>query len=252
MKYLKGMERFFEKHIEGFFRQYFAAGVQPVEIGKQLLRTMEDNLQVSVTNTYAPNNYCIYLQPDDLERMRSLEISLTEELAQYILKQAGLRDLYIAGRPTIELKADAGLKVGKIRIEVQFVNLPNDEEGHNQQAYGTIVFEGIKEIVVRPAQHKAAPCTRLRVIEGVDKGKSWELGSARIYIGRRETNEIPLSDMNASRVHAYIKFAEGYYVLHDAKSLNGTYVNGERITHRILQIGDSITIGHTVLMYEVI
>lgn len=255
LKFLKGMERFFERHIEGFFRHYFIAEIQPVEIGKRLVRAMEENLQISVTKTYAPNQYWIYLRPNDLERMQALNISLTEELAQYILKQAQQRELYVEGEPIIELQADADLSTGEIRIHAGFINVQIDQDLQNQQDLkmdGTLVFDRLQDLVMPFARHKAVPCTRLQVKEGIDLGKTWELGNTRMYLGRRETNEIPLGDMNASRVHAYIQLDEGYYVLHDAKSLNGTYVNGERITRKVLQTGDHIKIGHTILVYEVV
>ena len=49
----------------------------------------------------------------------------------------------------------------------------------------------------------------------------------------------------------YVIFEDGTHVLYDAKSLNGTYVNGQRITRKSLKNGDHIKLGNTVLLYEV-
>ncbi|MPN61701.1 hypothetical protein SDC9_209443 [bioreactor metagenome] len=92
---------------------------------------------------------------------------------------------------------------------------------------------------------------KVQIVEGLDKGMKVEVGSKRINIGRRESNELPLTDMNTSRLHAYVIYEEGNHVLHDAKSLNGTYVNGHRITRKILCSGDRIKVGNTIILYEV-
>jgi hypothetical protein len=253
VKFLKDLERFFERNIEGFLRQKFAAGVHPVEIGKKITRAMEENVQVSVSKTYAPNYYAVALHPDDLARMESLDISLTDELAEYIIKQAAHKGFSIVGDPKVELQADATLTVGDFVIRIKFIAVAAVEKDIGTDHSGTQVFEGVVRLGSLPAKHKAVPCAQIRVVEGVDAGKAWELGiSPRMYIGRRETNEIPLGDMNSSRVHAYIELDEGQHVLHDAKSLNGTYVNAQRITRKLLCPGDRVKIGHTILVYEVI
>lgn len=253
MKLFKDMEQFFEKHIEGFFRKHFASGIQPVEIGKKLIRAMEENLQISVTKTYAPNHYIVGLNPADLKRMELLEVPLTGELAEYIAKRAEQQQISFADVPKVEMREDPALAPGELKIEVGFTQAPaiQKECKQEQEAHqGTQVFKGIRTIqdAVKP---KGAPCACLRAREGIDSGKEWELGNHRHYIGRRQTNEIALNDINASRVHAYIVLEDGRHVLHDAKSLNGTYVNDERIVRKMLSSGDCIKIGHSILVYEV-
>lgn len=254
LKFFKDMERFFENHIEGFFRRRLATGIQPVEIAQKLVRAMEDNLQVSVTTTYAPNHYTIRLHPEDIKRMQSLEISLAGELSQYILRHAERQKVKIVGVPRMEMQEDGAVPLGDVRVETGFIPEEGNQDARAQQAehhQGTQVFEGVKISGAADARHKAVPCALLRASTGVDAGKEWELGCSRMYIGRRQTNEIPLNDINASRVHAYIAMDAGRHVLHDAKSLNGTYVNEERILHKILCSGDRIRIGHSILVYEV-
>lgn len=254
MKFFKKMERYFEKHIEGFFRKYFAAGIQPVEVGKKLIRAMEENIQISVTKTYAPNHYTVSLNPEDLKRMQSLEISLNDELAQYITRRAEQQNISIVGAPLVEMREDAALSPGEMRVGIAFVQETDPQRQTREctgSEQGTQVFQGMKGVSEVPVKHKATPCASLRVQEGIDAGKDWELGANRVYIGRRQTNEIALNDMSASRVHAYIVMEDGRHVVHDAKSLNGTYVNEERIMRKVLCPGDRIKIGHSTLVYEV-
>ena len=62
-----------------------------------------------------------------------------------------------------------------------------------------------------------------------------------------------MTDTNASRLHAYISYERHRHILYDAASLNGTFVNGRRVVSpQLLRPGDEITIGGTVLLYEVI
>ena len=74
-----------------------------------------------------------------------------------------------------------------------------------------------------------------------------------MYYGSRVNNDFFLTDGNASRVHAYIAYERHRHILYDADSLNGTFVNGQRVlSPQLLHAGDEITIGETVLLYEVI
>ena len=72
-----------------------------------------------------------------------------------------------------------------------------------------------------------------------------------ITIGRAATNDVVINHVSVSRVHAIVtKEADGYYIS-DNKSLNGTYVNGNRITGKTrLNIGDKILIVSAKLYFD--
>ena len=61
-----------------------------------------------------------------------------------------------------------------------------------------------------------------------------------------------LHDPEVSSLHARVARDGGPPILIDANSTNGTFVNGERITHRPLQPGDRVKIGGVQLVVEVI
>ena len=65
--------------------------------------------------------------------------------------------------------------------------------------------------------------------------------------GLTETyNKIKLADAEASRYHALVRRVPNGYLISDTGSGNGTYVNGQRISHPVLlNPGDNITIGQT-------
>lgn len=70
-------------------------------------------------------------------------------------------------------------------------------------------------------------------------------------IGRHPDNTVQVLDRIVSKEHCRITRApSGSYVLRDIGSLNGSYVNGERIDEKPLTTGDEITLGNTVLRFE--
>lgn len=90
---------------------------------------------------------------------------------------------------------------------------------------------------------------RLLVIKGADEGKQFELADASATIGRDAASHIRLHDTEVSRRHAEIRRQDGAFVLVDVGSANGTYVNDQKTAQAILQSGDHILIGQTVLIY---
>ena len=64
-----------------------------------------------------------------------------------------------------------------------------------------------------------------------------------IRLGRHPDSEIMLDDITVSRRHASIERTADGYVVSDAGSLNGTYVNQERIDRAVLQHGDELQVG---------
>ena len=77
----------------------------------------------------------------------------------------------------------------------------------------------------------------------------YEVAQAAI-LGRLDTNDIPVKDGKASREHAKIYKQGEQYAIVDLNSSNGTFVNGEKITKRILKNGDEISIGTVRILFE--
>lgn len=81
-------------------------------------------------------------------------------------------------------------------------------------------------------------------------GKRIALGNRTFTFGRGEENDVVLTTPSVSRVHAEVRPQGGGYVLRDRDSSNGTWVNGVRVTERLLQPGDQISIGDEVFLFE--
>jgi len=94
----------------------------------------------------------------------------------------------------------------------------------------------------------ANPVASLFVIRGNDQGSRFEF-TGRVQLGRDSTNDIQLHDTEVSRHHAEIHPAGDDFVLVDAGSSNGTYVNGRRTDECTLSSGDHVQMGRTLLLF---
>lgn len=68
-------------------------------------------------------------------------------------------------------------------------------------------------------------------------------------LGRHPSNTMQLLDRIVSKEHCHIDWVDGRYVLSDLGSLNGTYVNGQRVKKHPLSNGDEVSLGATRLVY---
>jgi pSer/pThr/pTyr-binding forkhead associated (FHA) protein len=80
-------------------------------------------------------------------------------------------------------------------------------------------------------------------------GESFQVSGDRLTVGRRPDSDIFLDDITVSRDHAVIVRRGGEYYLDDHGSLNGTYVNRERIESHHLTDGDELQIGKYKLAF---
>jgi pSer/pThr/pTyr-binding forkhead associated (FHA) protein len=80
-------------------------------------------------------------------------------------------------------------------------------------------------------------------------GESFSVVGDRLTVGRRPDSDIFLDDVTVSRDHAILVRRSGAYHLDDCGSLNGTYVNRERIESHRLSDGDELQIGKYKLAF---
>ena len=108
---------------------------------------------------------------------------------------------------------------------------------------------GPDDDVVVPVGEIAKGVGVLIVRAGAQAGARFELTSDLTRLGRHPDSEISLDDITVSRRHADVqRLAEGYFVA-DSGSLNGTYVNQERVERAQLRHGDELQIGKFRLVF---
>jgi pSer/pThr/pTyr-binding forkhead associated (FHA) protein len=85
------------------------------------------------------------------------------------------------------------------------------------------------------------------------EGDSWklEIDKEAVSIGRAQGNDVTVADPNCSSRHAFIELAGGGFVIRDAGSKNGTFVNGRRVEcPTVLSQGDEIALGSTTMTFD--
>ncbi len=91
---------------------------------------------------------------------------------------------------------------------------------------------------------------RLIVIKGTDEGKQFELTDDTVSLGRDSGNRVRLHDTEISRRHAEFRRTPDGIRLVDRGSANGTFVNSQPIKDVLLQPGDQIAVGQSVLLFS--
>src|SRR5271154_7299550 len=81
--------------------------------------------------------------------------------------------------------------------------------------------------------------------------KEMPVGSKEVSIGRSPDNAMVIDNPAVSHYHARVFNEEGRLMLEDFGSMNGTFVNGQRVKMVMLKPGDSVAIGkHTIVIAE--
>jgi DNA-binding NtrC family response regulator len=91
---------------------------------------------------------------------------------------------------------------------------------------------------------------QLIIVEGEGKGQKYTLTKNVTKIGKKEDNDLVISDNTVSRHHAEIEYKADSFLLRDLDSTNGTYVNGTRVKEVYLAPGDRIKIGRVLLEFS--
>ena len=89
----------------------------------------------------------------------------------------------------------------------------------------------------------------LVVRSGPQAGISFALRPPVTRLGRHPDSEIILDDITVSRRHAEVERVGSEYVVRDVGSLNGTYVNQERVDQATLRNGDELQVGKFRLVF---
>jgi len=89
----------------------------------------------------------------------------------------------------------------------------------------------------------------LLVKRGPNAGSTFLLENEQTTTGRRPDSDVFLDDVTVSRNHARIERRGDSFFVQDDGSLNGTYVNGERVEETKLASGDEIQIGMFKLVF---
>ena len=248
MSILRNLESKLEGLFEGAFSKTFKSKVQPVEIARKLTKEMQDHKTVSISRTYVPNQYFVYLSEPDRQQFEGYEDGVLKELSDYLLEHARSEGLALLTRPTVEFRTDERLGLGEFGIQATLVRPASEERAEPEQAeHGhTMVYS-----IDREARRLEAPPVADGRAMLVGGGKRSVLSGNRFVIGRSRDCDLMLDDPNVSRRHAELRKEHGAWLVADLASTNGVKVNGRRVAEQSLNPGDEITIGLERLQFEV-
>ena len=252
MPVLRSIESKIENLFEGVFGRAFRTHVQPIELARKLVKEMDDHRSVSVSRVYVPNEYTVYLSPDDRKQFAGYEGSLVSELQEYLAEHARRERYALLTEPKVSIMIDDDLAVGEFGIATRLVT-PDHEA----------VLPPVERPVEQPAETMvyrvpAAPPVAAAVLEPEPVpetfalafgGKPHELAKPRVVLGRSKEADIRVPDDNVSRRHAEVRLEDDGYWIVDLGSTNGTIVNGKRVDRARLENDDRITLGSTEIVF---
>lgn len=243
--------------IEGTFNRAFRSEVRPVEIARKLAREMEEHKSTTLTRTYVPNEYRVFLSPRDRERFEGYEDALADELAGYLLEHARREGLTLPARPVIEFETDGRLGLGEFGIQTGIVMPEEHREPEPEfepddapvpQSGRTMVYSNAGRIA-EPLEERAQ--ARVPTALLVFGGRRMVVGPGGATLGRSRQCDVVLDDPNVSRQHAELRPRGGSWVFSDLGSTNGSRLNGHQVERsEVVRPGDEIEVGATVLRFE--
>jgi hypothetical protein len=248
MSVLRSIESKIADLVEGTFSRAFRSEVRPVEIARKLAREMEEHRSLSLSRTYVPNEYRVFLSPRDRQRFSGYETSLADELAGYLLEHARREGLTLMARPVIEFETDGRLGLGEFGIQAGVFQPPPEEAPAAQESGRTMVYSNAGRVAEQLEERaRARSQTALLVLDG----RRLVVGPAGVTLGRSRQCDIVLQDPNVSREHAEVRPRGGSWVLADLGSTNGSRLNGQWIEgSEVVRPGDEIELGSTKLTFE--
>jgi hypothetical protein len=250
----KGIERRLENLVEGFFTKVFRSGLQPVEVGRRILREMGENKTVSVNRIYAPNEFRVFMGSEDHGRFAPMEAGLQREFSELVIEAAKENRWNLMGIPRISFVEAEDLGKGEFRVEASLTadkNVGGDRvatrEPDSRDASAT------RAISSGTAERLGVASSGAFLVVLDDKGRRKDrisITRAPVSIGRLSSNDIVLADSNVSRRHAELRRSGGQWTIVDLGSTNGTTVNGSQVSEHVLEHGDTLGFGTSELVFE--
>jgi hypothetical protein len=216
---LAKIEQACAQFIERAFAKTFPSDVEPAQIARKLVSTMEAQTRSDDGRLSAPAAYAVYVSPEDFERLSEDAEYLQRawaELLQDLAAKVGVT--FTGGEARVAMAARASVPLGAVAIEVE-------------------------EAAARDAHFS------LRMVKGVPPDRVYSIEGA-IRVGRGDESEIVLVDPSVSRAHAIVEVDGAQPVVRDLGSTNGTFVNGRRVSVEALRDGDELLFGNTRMRFE--
>ncbi|CAN5329646.1 hypothetical protein BH24ACT19_BH24ACT19_17300 [soil metagenome] len=239
--------------VEGAFGRAFRKQVHPVEIAKGLTKQMDENRMVSVSRTYAPNDFTVHLSKADSESIQAYQSALRDELIQYASTHAQSKSYHLMTPPKVRFTTEDSLRFGEFGVTAKLTGGEGPrEKGAPEDTSGqTRIFrtektdggdQGTAAISAEEARKHGLARETISLV--IDDDKTYPLeGRGPWSVGRSEENDIVISDPNVSRRHARLSRLENGFMVEDLESTNGTLLDDAPIDRERIEGGDKLTFG---------
>ena len=262
MGFLRLIEKRMESLVEGVFGRAFKRQVHPVEIAKGLAKQMDENRMISVSRTYAPNDFTVHLSKADTESIQAYQSALRDELIQYATTHAQSKSYHLMTPPKVRFVVEDSLRFGEFGVTAKLTGGegPREKDAPDDTSGRTRIFrteetgddaqgedQGTAAISAEEARRHGLA---REVVELVLEDKTHPLeGPGPWSIGRSAENDIVISDANVSRKHAQLLRSENGFVVEDLGSTNGTFLDGAPIGRERIESGDELAFGGIVARF---
>jgi FhaA, N-terminal domain/FHA domain len=259
MGILKNIEKRMESLVEGVFGRAFRRQIHPVEIAKGLTKQMDEGRMVSISRTYAPNDFTVHLSKEDAESIQAYKDALRDELIQYASTHADNKDYHLMTPPKVRFETEDSLRFGEFGITAKLTGgegprekgAPQDTSGQTRifrtEETGGARDQGTSAISAEEAERHGLA---REVVELVLDDKTYPLeGRGPWTVGRSQENDIVVPDPNVSRRHARLSRADNGFVVEDLGSTNGTLLDGAPIDRERIESGDELTFGQAIARF---
>jgi len=258
--FLKHIEKRMESLVEGVFGRAFRRQIHPVEIAKGLTKQMDEGRMVSISRTYAPNDFTVHLSEEDAESIRAYQASLKDELIQYASTHAENKNYHLMTPPRIRFETEDTLRFGEFGVTAKLTGgdgprekgAPQDTSGQTrifrtEESSGGEIDQGTATISADEARRHGLAREIVEIVLGNEKHQLE--GRGPWSVGRSHENDIVINDPNVSRKHARISRADNGFVVEDLGSTNGTLLDGAPIDRERIEGGDELTFGQSTARF---
>jgi hypothetical protein len=257
--FLKHIEKRMESLVEGVFGRAFRRQIHPVEIAKGLTKQMDEGRMVSISRTYAPNDFTVHLSREDTESIQAYQASLRDELIQYASTHAENKNYHLMTPPRIRFETEETLRFGEFGVTAKLTGgdgprekgAPQDTSGQTRifrtEDTGDEVEQGTAAISADEARRHGLAREIVELALG-EEAPPLE-GRGPWGVGRSQDNDIVINDPNVSRRHARISRSDNSFVVEDLGSTNGTLLDGAPIDREMIEGGDELTFGQTIARF---
>jgi hypothetical protein len=256
--FLKHIEKRMESLVEGVFGRAFRRQIHPVEIAKGLTKQMDEGRMVSISRTYAPNDFTIHLSIEDAESIQAYQASLKDELIQYASTHAENKNYHLMTPPRIRFETEDSLRFGEFGVTAKLTGgdgprekgAPQDTSGQTrifrtEESAG--VDQGTAAISAEEARRHGLAREIVELVLGDEKHPLE--GRGPWSVGRSQENDIVINDPNVSRKHARISHTDNGFLVEDLGSTNGTLLDGAPIDRERIEGGDELTFGQSTARF---